>query len=57
MNYIYGMELDTINIEGWMTVAEYAVKCDISVQAVYKRIRKGSLHARKLKGLILVGKK
>ena len=56
MNYIYGMELDTINIEGWITVSEYALKRSITVQAVYKRIRKGQLHARRLKGLILVGK-
>jgi len=50
------MSLDVINIEGWMTVAEFAEKNEVSVQAVYKRIRKGTLHARTFKGLTLVAK-
>jgi len=50
------MKLDTINIDGWMTVAEYAVIRKCTVQAVYKRIRKGTLHARTFKGLTLVAK-
>ena len=46
--------MDTIKIENWMTVNEYADKHEISVQAVYKAIKKGKLKTRKLGSLMLV---
>jgi predicted DNA-binding protein YlxM (UPF0122 family) len=46
--------MDTIKIENWMTVAEYATKHKITVQAVYKAIKKGQIETRKLGSLLMV---
>ena len=46
--------MEKIILGDWMTVSEYAIKQGITVQAVYKAIKEGRMHSRKLGKLTLV---
>lgn len=43
-----------MNLEGFMTVSEYAKKHGVTVQAVYQKLGRGNLKSKKIGTLILV---
>tara|TARA_R100000951_G_C2646658_1_gene182798 strand:- start:2768 stop:2908 length:141 start_codon:yes stop_codon:yes gene_type:complete len=43
-----------MNLDGYMTVSEYAEKNEITVQAVYQKLKRGNLRSRKIGQLTLV---
>jgi len=46
--------METIKLHNWITVSDYSTKHSISKQAIYKRIERGNLQARKLGGVLLI---
>ncbi len=48
------MEIDEPLIKKFQTVQEYAVAKEITVQAVYKRIKSGKIKTRKVGTLTLI---
>ena len=43
-----------MNLDGYMTVSEYAEKNNVTVQSVYQKIKRGNLRTRKIGQLTLV---
>jgi predicted DNA-binding protein YlxM (UPF0122 family) len=43
-----------MNLDGYLTVAEYAEKHGTTVQAVYQKLKRGNLRSRKIGNLTLV---
>ena len=43
-----------MDLEGYMTVQDYAAKNNVTGQAVYQKLKRGNLRSKKIGNLILV---